>query len=133
MRVRAAQDQPDKHPRCGCVGPELSAARHLVDAVRPEGELFIGLQRAGVDVHVMTYGHTPFADRFRAAGIRVIMVTGDQPATAAAIALGSLIARHRWPVQGSAASGSTDGGNSGRGRSHGSGRLDVGGLHGLCG
>ena len=42
------------------------------NAVRPEGELFIGLQQTGVDVHVMTYGHTPFAERFRAAGIRVI-------------------------------------------------------------
>ncbi len=42
------------------------------NAVRPEGELFIGLQQAGLDVHVMTFGHTPFAERFREAGIRVI-------------------------------------------------------------
>jgi L-malate glycosyltransferase len=42
------------------------------NAVRTEGELFIGLHRAGVDVHVMTYGHTPYAARFREAGIRVI-------------------------------------------------------------
>ena len=42
------------------------------NAVRPEGELFIGLHRAGVDVQVMTYGHTPFAEEFRKAGMRVI-------------------------------------------------------------
>lgn len=42
------------------------------NAVRPEGELFIGLHGAGVDVQVMTYGHTPFARRFREAGIPVI-------------------------------------------------------------
>lgn len=42
------------------------------NAVRPEGELFIGLHQAGVDVHVMTYGHTEFAKKFRDAGIRVI-------------------------------------------------------------
>lgn len=42
------------------------------NAVRPEGELFIGLSRAGLDIHVMTQGHTPFAQRFREAGIRVI-------------------------------------------------------------
>ena len=42
------------------------------NAVRPEGELFIGLYRAGVDVQVMTYGHTPFAEEFRKAGMRVI-------------------------------------------------------------
>ena len=42
------------------------------NAVRPEGELFIGLHQAGVDVQVMTYGHTPFAQKFRDAGIRVI-------------------------------------------------------------
>ncbi len=43
-----------------------------INAVRPEGALFIGLHKAGVDVQVMTYGHTPFADFFRQAGIRVI-------------------------------------------------------------
>jgi glycosyltransferase involved in cell wall biosynthesis len=42
------------------------------NAVRPEGELFIGLQRAGLAVHVITQGHTPFAQRFREAGIRVV-------------------------------------------------------------
>lgn len=43
-----------------------------LNAVRPEGALFIGLHQAGVHVQVMTYGHTPFADTFREAGIRVI-------------------------------------------------------------
>lgn len=42
------------------------------NAVRPEGELFIGLQQAGVEVEVMTFGHAPYAARFREAGIRVI-------------------------------------------------------------
>ncbi|MCB0638877.1 MAG: glycosyltransferase family 4 protein [Lewinella sp.] len=42
------------------------------NAVRPEGELFIGLHRAGVDVQIMTFGDTPFARRFREEGLRVI-------------------------------------------------------------
>lgn len=42
------------------------------NAVRPEGELFIGLHKTGVQVDVMTFGHTPFAQRFREAGLRVI-------------------------------------------------------------
>lgn len=48
------------------------------NAVRPEGELFIGLHRAGVDVHVMTYGHTEFAQQFREAGMRVIDYHPDE-------------------------------------------------------
>ena len=43
-----------------------------LNAVRPEGALFIGLHQAGVEVQVMTHGHTAFADTFRQAGIRVI-------------------------------------------------------------
>lgn len=43
-----------------------------LNAVRPEGALFIGLHKAGVDVQIMTYGHTPFSDTFRKAGMRVI-------------------------------------------------------------
>lgn len=42
------------------------------NAVRPEGELLIGLHQAGADVQVMTYGDTPFARHFREAGMRVI-------------------------------------------------------------
>lgn len=41
------------------------------NAVRPEGELFIGLRQSGVDVQVMTHGHTPYAQLFRKAGIKV--------------------------------------------------------------
>lgn len=42
------------------------------NAVRPEGELLIGLHQAGADVQVMTYGDTPFAKKFREADMRVI-------------------------------------------------------------
>ena len=42
------------------------------NAVRPEGELFIGLKGAGVDVEVMTFGHAPFVQRFEEAGVKVI-------------------------------------------------------------
>jgi glycosyltransferase involved in cell wall biosynthesis len=40
--------------------------------VRPEAEIFLGLQRMGFDVHVMTFGHSEYARRFHEAGIRVI-------------------------------------------------------------
>ncbi|MEL6658837.1 MAG: glycosyltransferase family 4 protein [Bacteroidota bacterium] len=56
------------------------------NAVRPEGELFIGLHRAGVDVQVMTYGHTPFADEFRKAGMRVIDYHPDKKFSAESVA-----------------------------------------------
>ncbi len=42
------------------------------NAVRPEGELLIGLHQAGIDVTVMTQGKAPYAQRFREAGISVI-------------------------------------------------------------
>ena len=42
------------------------------NAVRPEGELLIGLQQAGLELHIMTQGEALFAERFRAAGLRVI-------------------------------------------------------------
>jgi glycosyltransferase involved in cell wall biosynthesis len=42
------------------------------NAVRPEGELLIGLQQAGLDLHIMTQGEAPFTERFRASGLRVI-------------------------------------------------------------
>lgn len=41
-------------------------------SVRPEAEIFIGLKNAGLDVHVMTYGDSEYAERFRKAGIHVI-------------------------------------------------------------
>lgn len=57
------------------------------NAVRPEGELLIGLHRAGVDVHVMTGGHTPFAQRFREEGMRVIDFHPTRKFDRAAVAL----------------------------------------------
>lgn len=56
------------------------------NAVRPEGELFIGLHRAGADVQVMTYGHTPFAQQFRDAGMRVVDYHPDEKFSAEAVA-----------------------------------------------
>lgn len=50
----------------------ISSYDDAYNAVRPEGELFIGLHRAGVEVTVMTQGHTAYARRFREQGIRVI-------------------------------------------------------------
>ena len=41
------------------------------NAVRPEGEIFIELQRSGVVVEIMTQGFTAYAERFRAEGIKV--------------------------------------------------------------
>ncbi|MEX1000902.1 MAG: glycosyltransferase [Crocinitomicaceae bacterium] len=41
-------------------------------SVRPEAEIFIGLKKEGLDVHVMTYGNADYAKKFEASGIRVI-------------------------------------------------------------
>lgn len=40
--------------------------------VRPEAEIFIGLQKAGHSVTVMTYGDSPYWANFKAAGIKLI-------------------------------------------------------------
>lgn len=40
--------------------------------VRPEAEIFIGLKKAGLDVHVMTYADCEYGRRFEEAGIKVI-------------------------------------------------------------
>lgn len=56
------------------------------NAVRPEGELFIGLHRAGADVQVMTYGDAPFAQQFRDAGMRVIDYHPDDKFSSEAVA-----------------------------------------------
>lgn len=40
--------------------------------VRPEAEIFLGLKKEGLDVHVMTYGDCEYAQVFREAGIHVI-------------------------------------------------------------
>lgn len=41
-------------------------------SARPEAEFFIGLKRAGLDVHVMTYADSTYGRRFRDEGIRVV-------------------------------------------------------------
>ncbi len=56
------------------------------NAVRPEGELFIGLKEAGVEVEVMTYGHAPFVKRFEEAGVKVIPFHPDKKFDKAAVA-----------------------------------------------
>jgi len=40
--------------------------------VRPEAEWFIGLQRAGIEMTVMTEQDSVYADRMRAAGVRIV-------------------------------------------------------------
>ena len=50
----------------------VSSYKDTWNAVRPEGEMLIGLHRQGVDIQVMTQGDADFAARFREAGIRVI-------------------------------------------------------------
>lgn len=40
--------------------------------VRPEAEIFIGLQKAGHSVTIMTYGDSEYCEKFKAAGIRLI-------------------------------------------------------------
>lgn len=41
------------------------------NSVRPEAELALGLARAGVQMHVMTQGDSPYAAAFQAAGLRL--------------------------------------------------------------
>ena len=41
-------------------------------SVRPEAELFIGLQHKGLEVTIMTYGDAEYTHKFKAAGIKVI-------------------------------------------------------------
>jgi len=45
---------------------------HSTHTVRPEAEIFIGLAKKGVEVHIMTQGHAEYAQRFKEAGIKVI-------------------------------------------------------------
>jgi len=40
--------------------------------VRPEAEIFIGLQKKGHDITIMTYGDSAYWENFKAAGIRLI-------------------------------------------------------------
>lgn len=41
-------------------------------SVRPEAEIFLGLKKEGLDVHVMSYADSEYGKRFAEAGIRVI-------------------------------------------------------------
>ena len=41
------------------------------NAVRPEGEIFIGLHKMGVDIEIMTQGNSAYAKLFRENGIKV--------------------------------------------------------------
>lgn len=50
----------------------ISSYDEIWNAVRPEGELFIGLHHLGVDVTIMTEGHALYAERFRSEGLKLI-------------------------------------------------------------
>jgi glycosyltransferase involved in cell wall biosynthesis len=50
----------------------LSSHSDVLNSVRPEAEIFIGLARAGVQVTVLTQGNSVYAEKMRAAGITVI-------------------------------------------------------------
>ncbi len=41
-------------------------------SVRPEAETFLGLSKQGIEVEIMTYGNSEYAEKFRQAGIPVI-------------------------------------------------------------
>jgi len=50
----------------------LTSHGDTLNSVRPEAELFIGLQKAGVAVTVMTQGDSVYAGPMREAGIEVV-------------------------------------------------------------
>ncbi|MEM6818975.1 MAG: glycosyltransferase family 4 protein [Pseudomonadota bacterium] len=50
----------------------ISSHADTRNSVRPEAESFIGLQRAGVDVHVLTQRDSAYAEELRAAGVNLI-------------------------------------------------------------
>ena len=52
----------------------LCVSSHLgsISNVRPEAEWFIGLQRCGIEMTVMTEAESVYAGRMRAAGVRVV-------------------------------------------------------------
>jgi len=49
----------------------ISDYREMV-SVRPEAEIFVGLQKEGFDITVMTYPGTAYGEKFKSAGIRII-------------------------------------------------------------
>lgn len=50
----------------------ISNYQDAFNSIRPEGELFIGLQNAGLELTIMTQGDAEFVKEFKRAGIRVI-------------------------------------------------------------
>ncbi|MEO1420468.1 MAG: glycosyltransferase family 4 protein [Pseudomonadota bacterium] len=50
----------------------ISSHADTRNSVRPEAESFIGLQRAGVEVHVLTQHDSAYAEELRAAGVNLI-------------------------------------------------------------
>lgn len=50
----------------------ISSHADTLNSVRPEAELFIGLQRAGVTTTVMTQADSPYAETMAAQGIRIV-------------------------------------------------------------
>jgi glycosyltransferase involved in cell wall biosynthesis len=71
MEHDTRQGTPQAPVRVVCI---TSQAASLTN-VRPEAEWFIGVARAGLDVTVMTEAGSIYADRMRAAGIRVVELT----------------------------------------------------------
>lgn len=50
----------------------ISNYKDAYNSVRPEGELFIGLQQQGLEITIMTQKEAPFVSNFLKAGIRII-------------------------------------------------------------
>ena len=50
----------------------ISNYKDAYNSVRPEGEIFIGLQKMGVALTIMTQGDAPFIPTFKKAGIQII-------------------------------------------------------------
>ena len=50
----------------------ISNYKDAINSVRPEGELFIGLQKLGFQLTIMTQANAPFVANFKKAGIRII-------------------------------------------------------------
>jgi len=50
----------------------ISNYKDAYNSVRPEGEIFIGLQKLGFQITIMTQADAPFVDHFKKAGIPII-------------------------------------------------------------
>ena len=53
----------------------ITKHRDTLNSVRPEGEIFAGLAKAGVSVTVMTDANTPYVETMRKAGVEIIDFT----------------------------------------------------------